>query len=91
MPRSTQEAMAIGRPVITTDVPGCKETVIEGVTGFLIPKWNVDALVEKMIYFIKYPEQVNVMGYQGFLYAKKNFNADLINYRLLKIIGINQL
>lgn len=91
VPRSTQEAMAIGRPVITTDVPGCKETVIEGVTGFLIPKWNVDALVEKMIYFIKYPEQVNVMGYQGFLYAKKNFNADLINYRLLKIIGINQL
>ncbi|WP_407305263.1 glycosyltransferase family 4 protein [Acinetobacter sp.] len=90
VPRSTQEAMAIGRPVITTDVPGCQETVVEGVTGFLIPKWDVAALVNKMIHFIEHPEQVNVMGYQGFLYAKKHFNADLINHRLLQIIGINQ-
>lgn len=89
IPRSTQEAMAIGRPVITTDVPGCNETVVEGVTGFLIPKWDVNALVKKMIYFIEYPEQVNKMGYQGFLYAKKNFNADHINHRLLQILGMN--
>ena len=90
MPRSTQEAMAIGRPVITTNVPGCNETVVDGVTGFLIPKWDVAALVEKMIYFIEHPEQVNKMGYQGFLYAKKNFNADLINYRLSKMLGIDK-
>ena len=89
VPRSTQEAMAIGRPVITTDVPGCNETVVDGVTGFLIPKWDVNALVKKMIYFIEYPEQVNKMGYQGFLYAKKNFNADYINHRLLQILGMN--
>ncbi|MGV2950412.1 glycosyltransferase family 4 protein [Acinetobacter sp. AGC35] len=89
VPRSTQEAMAIGRPVITTDVPGCNETVIDGVTGFLISKWDVNALVKKMIYFIEYPEQVNKMGYQGFLYAKKNFNADHINHRLLQILGMN--
>ena len=81
--------MAIGRPVITTDVPGCNETVVDGVTGFLIPKWDVNALVKKMIYFIEYPEQVNKMGYQGFLYAKKNFNADHINHRLLQILGMN--
>jgi len=90
VPRSTQEAMAIGRPVITTDVPGCNETVVDGVTGFLIPKWDVAALVKKMIYFIEHPEQVNKMGYQGFLYAKKNFNADLINYRLSKMLGIDK-
>lgn len=90
VPRSTQEAMAIGRPVITTNVPGCNETVVDGVTGFLIPKWDVAALVKKMIYFIEHPEQVNKMGYQGFLYAKKNFNVDLINYRLSKILGINK-
>lgn len=90
VPRSTQEAMAIGRPVITTNVPGCQETVVEGVTGFLIPKWDVTALVEKMIHFIEHPEKVNTMGYQGFLYAKKHFNADLINHKLLKIVGINQ-
>lgn len=86
VPRSTQEAMAIGRPVITTDVPGCNQTVVNEVTGFLIPKWDVRALVNKMIYFIEHPEQVNKMGYQGFLYAKKNFNADHINHRLLQIL-----
>src|SRR5690606_31507730 len=90
VPRSIQEAMAIGRPVITTNVPGCNETVVDGVTGFLIPKWDVAALVKKMIYFIEHPEQVNKMGYQGFLYAKKNFNADLINYRLSKMLGIDK-
>jgi len=89
VPRSTQEAMAIGRPVITTDVPGCNETVVEGVTDFLIPKGDVNALVKKMIYFIEYPEQVNKMGYQGFLYAKKNFNADHINHRLLQILKMD--
>lgn len=90
VPRSTQEAMAIGRPVITTDVPGCNETVVDGVTGFLVPKWDVDALVKKMIYFIENSEQVNKMGYQGFLYAKKNFNADLINHRLLQTLRIKK-
>lgn len=86
VPRSTQEAMAIGRPVITTDVPGCNQTVVNEVTGFLIPKWDVRALVNKMIYFIEHPEQVNKMGYQGFLYAKKNFNAVHVNHRLLQIL-----
>ena len=47
VPRSTQEAMAIGRAVITTDVPGCRETVVDGVNGFLVPKWNPEALAEK--------------------------------------------
>ena len=89
VPRSMQEAMAIGRPVITTDVPGCNETIEDGVTGFLIPKWDVAALVNKMIYFIEHPERVNKMGYQGFLYAKKNFNADHINHRLLQILKMD--
>ena len=40
VPRSIQEAMAIGRAVITTDVPGCRETVANGVNGFLVEKWN---------------------------------------------------
>jgi glycosyltransferase involved in cell wall biosynthesis len=88
VPRSTQESMAIGRPVITTDVPGCRETVINDVTGFLVPRWDPKALAEKMIYFIENPEQVNIMGYQGYLYAKDNFDAEKINEKLLKIVGV---
>lgn len=50
VPRSTQEAMAIGRAVITTDVPGCRETVVDGVNGFLVPKWNPEALAKNDLF-----------------------------------------
>ena len=88
LPRSTQEAMAIGRAVITTDVPGCRETVVNGVNGFLIEKWNPEALAEKMIYFIENPEQIAIMGNESYKIAQESFDADKVNQRLLKMIGI---
>ena len=88
VPRSTQEAMAIGRAVITTDVPGCRETVVNGVNGFLVEKWNPEALAEKMIYFIENPEQIAIMGQESYKIAQENFDADKVNQRLLKMIGI---
>ncbi len=88
VPRSTQEAMAIGRPVITTDVPGCRDTVIDGINGFLVPKWNAQALAEKMIYFIEHPEQVRMMGDQSHKIAIEKFDAEKVNQRLLEILGI---
>ena len=42
-PRSVLEAMSMGRPIITTDVPGCRDTVVNGENGFLVPKKNVNA------------------------------------------------
>lgn len=88
VPRSTQEAMAIGRPVITTDVPGCRETVVDGVNGFLVPKWDAEALADKMCYFIEYPEQINVMGLESFKIAQEKFDAEKINLKLIEIIGL---
>lgn len=88
VPRSTQEAMAIGRPVITTDVPGCRDTVIDGVNGFLVPKWNPQALAEKMIYFIEHPEQIRMMGDQSHKIAIEKFDSSKVNDRLLKILGL---
>lgn len=88
VPRSTQEAMAVGRAVITTDVPGCRETVIDGKNGFIVPKWNPQALAEKMIYFIENPEQIQVMGEQSYKIAQEKFDAHKVNERLLKILGV---
>ena len=88
VPRSTQEAMAIGRAVITTDVPGCRETVEHGVNGFLVAKWNPEALAEKMIYFIEYPEQIEKMGYESYKMAQDKFDAEKVNQRLLNILGL---
>lgn len=89
VPRSTQEAMAIGRPVITTDVPGCRETVVDGLNGFLVPKWNPEALAEKMCYFIENPEQINIMGKESYKIAKEKFDVELVNKKLFEIMGLN--
>lgn len=88
VPRSTQEAMAIGRAVITTDVPGCRETVENGINGFLVTKWNPEALAEKMFYFIQHPEQIEKMGYESYKIAQEKFDAEKVNQRLLNILGL---
>ena len=88
VPRSTQEAMAIGRAIITTDVPGCRETIVDGENGFLVPKWNPEALAEKMIYFIEHPEQICIMGNESHKIAIEKFDAEKVNQKLLKILGI---
>jgi len=91
VPRSTQEAMAIGRPVITTDVPGCRETVINRINGFLVPKWNPQALADQIIYFIENPEQINIMGKKSHAIAIKNFDVNHVNHKLLQMVGITTL
>lgn len=88
VPRSTQEAMAIGRAIITTDVPGCRETLVDGINGFLVPRWNADVLAEKMIYFIENPEQICIMGNESHKIAVEKFDADKVNRRLIKILGL---
>lgn len=88
LPRSTQEAMAIGRAIITTDVPGCRETVVEGVNGFLVEKWSPQALAEKMIYFIEHPEDIKKMGYESYKIAQDKFDADKVNKRLINMLGL---
>lgn len=86
VPRSTQEAMAIGRAVITTNVPGCKETVVDGVNGFLVERWSPEALAEKMIYFIDHPEDIKRMGNESYKIAKEKFNANNVNEKLISIL-----
>lgn len=91
VPRSTQEAMAIGRPIITTDVPGCRETVTDGLNGFLVPRWNATVLAEKICYFIENPEQVKIMGFESYKMALKKFDAEKVNSKLIEIMGLKDL
>jgi glycosyltransferase involved in cell wall biosynthesis len=89
VPRSTQEAMAMARPVITTDAPGCRETVVDGVNGFLVPPRDVDALVAAMERFIVQPELIVEMGQASRKLAEERFDVHKINQRLLQIIGVS--
>lgn len=87
VPRSTQEAMALGRPVITTDNVGCRETVTDGVTGFMIPPRNVDALVQAMTRFIDTPQLIETMGSKSRELAEKKFDVRKVNETMLHYIG----
>ncbi|WP_027966956.1 glycosyltransferase family 4 protein [Halomonas halocynthiae] len=86
IPRSTQEAMAIGRAVITTDVPGCRETVVDNVNGFLVPPWDAGALAEKMIYLIENPEKIKEMGEESHRIAAERYDVNKINPLLISIL-----
>lgn len=88
VPRSTQEAMAIGRAIITTDVPGCRETVIQNRNGFIIPRWDSKALAENMIYFIENPKQIRFMGDESHKIALDKFDVEQVNQRLQNILGV---
>jgi len=88
VPRSTQEALAMARPVITTDAPGCKETVIDGDNGYLVPVRNSQALANAMIRFIEQPELIETMGKQSRLLAEEKFDVHKINAVLLREMGL---
>lgn len=87
-PRSTQEAMAMGRAVITTNTAGCKETVQDGVNGFLISLYSVDELVEKMCYFIEHPDSIETMGNNSYHWAQQHFDAKKINQQLIELLDL---
>ncbi|MGL0822742.1 glycosyltransferase family 4 protein [Vibrio vulnificus] len=88
MPRTVLEAMAMGRPVLTTNVPGCKETVVNGENGWLVEKANVEQLAERMIWFIEHPEQWKIMGDKGHQMANEKFDVHKVNAEILKIMGL---
>lgn len=85
-PRSTQEAMAIGRAIITTDVPGCRETVLDDRNGFLVPAFNSEALAVKMRHLIEHSEKLLVMGEESHRIAKERFDVDKINLLIESIL-----
>ena len=88
VPRSTQEAMAMARPVITTDAPGCKETVIHGKNGFLVPVRNAEALAAAMEQFILHPDLIDDMGRASRSMAEERFDVHKINQAILREMGI---
>ena len=88
LPRSTQEAMSMGRAVITTDVPGCRETIQHGLNGFLVSPRNPEALFESMLTFVNQPDLVKSMGLASRKIAVDNFDVHKIN---VKILGSMQI
>lgn len=87
LPRTSLEACACGNPIITTDSVGCRESVKEGVNGFLIEPQNLDALIKPMEYFITNPHKIKEMGINSRKYAEERFDVNIINNDLIAIIN----
>ena len=77
--------MAIGLPVISTYHGGIPELVEDGISGFLVPERDVQALVDKLSYLIKHPEKWSAMGKAGRDSVLKNYNLTLLNDDLVKV------
>lgn len=91
VPRSTQEAMALGRPVITTDCPGCRDTVVDGLNGFLVSPRDPVALADAMRHFIDRPQDIVAMGHESRRMAEERFDVKIQNGKLLAIMGISSV
>ena len=89
VPRSILEALSVGLPIITTRTPGCRETVLEGKNGFLIPPKELEPLQKAVNYFLDNPDKIEAMGRESRKLAEQKFDVRLINADLLKIINQN--
>ncbi|MGP5439691.1 glycosyltransferase family 4 protein [Psychrobacter faecalis] len=87
-PRTVLEAMAMGRPIITTDAPGCRETVIDGYNGYLVPVKAVEELAAAMERFIVNPELIIEMGKASRQLVEEKFDVDAVNQSMLEAMGL---
>lgn len=82
-PRTILEALAMGKPVITTDNPGCRDTVEEGSNGFIIPIKDTTSLQSAMTQFIEHPHKIVEMGAASYQRALNKYDVNLVNHHLM--------
>jgi glycosyltransferase involved in cell wall biosynthesis len=88
-PRSVLEAMATGRPIITTDAPGCRETVDPGVNGYLVPPRDPEALAEAMLRLLTADNRsVEAMAEASLDRVARLFDVERVNRQLMEITGL---
>lgn len=87
-PKTVLEAMSSGRAIITTDVPGCKETVKDGVNGYLVPVRDSKSIVSKMEELILNPERIKEMGTEGRRIVEERFDVNIVNKTICNTMDI---
>jgi glycosyltransferase involved in cell wall biosynthesis len=78
LPKSLTEACAAGLPIITTDTPGCREVVIDGENGFLVPLKDSDSIVSKIEFFEKNRYAIEKMGQKSRALAEDKFDVNKV-------------
>jgi colanic acid/amylovoran biosynthesis glycosyltransferase len=85
VPVSLMEASSCGLPVLSTYHSGIPEVILDAQSGFLVPERDVDALVERLTFFIDHPEIWGKMGWTGRQHIEKNYNIFIQNDKLVGI------
>ena len=88
-PRSVLEAMAMGRAIITTDAPGCRETVRDGENGFLVRPRDSNSLFEAMMRLVGEPSLALSMGAASRRIAEAKYDVRQVNANLLRYAGLS--
>ena len=83
--------MSMGRPIITSDAPGCRETVENGINGFLVPPRSVEPLADAMQFFLKHPDKITEMGEASWQRVKRDYDVHKVNQVILDAMEINQI
>jgi len=89
-PRTVLEAAAMGRPAITTDGSGCRQTVRHEETGYLVPIRNSKALAKAMMQFLEQPATIAKMGEAGRHYMEERFDVHKVNQVILETMGLTK-
>ncbi|MEG1610981.1 MAG: glycosyltransferase family 4 protein [Bilophila sp.] len=88
LPCSLMEAMSMGRAVVATDVPGCRDVVVDGQNGFLVPVHNPDALAQALEAFLSDEKHIADMGQQGRKKAEEELDARKAVEQILNVMGL---
>lgn len=83
---SIMEAEAVGRAIITKDVPGCRESIVENYNGFFAN--TVNEIAERIFWLIENPDEAVRMGENSRKFAEENFDQNKINQRILDVLEI---
>lgn len=87
-PRSVLEAMATGRAIVTTDAPGCRETVTDGENGILVSVQDASALADAMQRFLHSPDLIATMGEKSYLRVVAQYDVRAVNQTIINAMGL---
>lgn len=90
LPRTVLEAMSTGRPILTTNVPGCRETVVDNENGWLVDKGDAVQLAKKMCWFIENPQEWERMARTSRRMVEDKFDVHKVNQMLFEVMGLSK-
>jgi glycosyltransferase involved in cell wall biosynthesis len=88
LPRSVLEAMAMRRPIVTTDAPGCRDTVMPGRNGYLARVKDAASLAAALERFIQAPESIEPMGEAALSFAQDRYDVRKVNRSIAEFLGL---